>query len=72
VTCAKAPMLSVMAPPQNALNGESTTLSLGLNGSVGGGSGVCVWVKPTMVIIAIGGTQPLSPLSSLAESELFA
>ena len=47
MTCAKAPMWSVIAPPQKALNGEITVLSLGLNGFVGGGSGARVWVKPT-------------------------
>jgi hypothetical protein len=56
VTCANAPMLSVMAPPQKPLKGETITLSLALNGSVGGGRGACVCVKPTMAIIEIGGT----------------
>jgi hypothetical protein len=56
VTCAKAPTLSVIAPPQNPLNGEITALSFWANGAVGGGCGVCVWVKPTIAIIAIGGT----------------
>ena len=55
VTCAKAPMCSVMAPPQKKLNGSTTVLLLELNGCVGGGSGACVWVKPTIAIVAIGG-----------------
>jgi hypothetical protein len=38
VTCAKAPTLSVIAPPQKVLNGEITVLSFWANGAVGGGS----------------------------------
>src|SRR6266496_4089980 len=57
VTCAKAPMCSVIAPPQKKLTGSTTTLSFGLYGWVGGGSGACVWVKPTIAIMEIGGNQ---------------
>src|SRR5215470_4877174 len=65
VTCANAPMLFVIAPPQNALTGDSTVLSFGFQGSLGGGSGACVWVKPRIAIIEIGGTYslPSSPAS---------
>ena len=52
-----------MAPPQKKLNGDTTRLLLVLYGSVGGGSGASVLVKPTMAIIEIGGTHFLSLLS---------
>src|SRR5579864_365992 len=62
VTWAKAPIWSVIAPPQNALKGDITVLSFDLKGLVGGGSGACVCVNPTTVIIEIGGTYSLSSL----------
>src|SRR5579862_1094380 len=66
VNCAKAPMWSVMAPPQKKLRGDTTTLLLVAYGSVGGGAGACVLVNPTIAIIEIGGTH--SFLLALSES----
>ena len=59
-------MRSVIAPPQKKLKGAKEMLLLGAKGSAGGGMSVAVWVKPTIDIIEIGGTQVF--LLSLVES----
>ena len=62
VTCANAPMFSVMAPPQKKLKGVIVILSLSLYGA-GVGSPMIVdrdasvWVNPKVTIAEIGGTQ---------------
>ena len=56
-----------MAPPHMKFTEDSAMLLFALYGAVGGGSGACVLVNPTTVIIESGGTQgfcSLLPASS--------